>query len=459
VADAIEDHDATKLDERAALLAYHWDQAGVALEATKWHRRAAEWMGANNPAEALRHWSRVRELLDTLPETPENLAARAEVRAQILLSFTPLGDPADQATSVFQEGRELATRIGDPRVLSLILQAFALLQFTAGAIPQAQGPLLELLQRADETKDIRHQVTVRYGLCATYFYEGRLRECLVMADQGLGLARGNLDVGADLVGRFSPGLILSCLRGIALVLTGSLHEGSAELDRVIELARTTQPFQHQSVWVHVFQVFRCEITGDKASALAHAHEAVDGAEKVGGEVARLFAYLSLGLANLLNRTWRDALEALEQALSIGRERKVRLAEARVLAAMATAQLGLGDGAAAGELAEEAIVVARQLGTRFWEFAALLSRVDALRETRGVEAAGEMQAALVEAAAWIEWSGAKGYEPLLQLEHAELARLTGDEASREHSLRQAHRLFVEIGATARAQQVAREIGWA
>jgi len=46
--------------------------------------------------------------------------------------------------------------------------------------------------------------------------------------------------------------------------------------------------------------------------------------------------------------------------------------------------------------------------------------------------------------------------LLQLERAELAQLTGDEASREHALHEAHRLFVEIGATARAEQVAREI---
>ena len=58
--------------------------------------------------------------------------------------------------------------------------------------------------------------------------------------------------------------------------------------------------------------------------------------------------------------------------------------------------------------------------------------------------------------WIERSGAKSYEPFLHLEYAELARLTGDEASRDHALREAHRLFIEIGATTRAEQVALEI---
>jgi class 3 adenylate cyclase len=84
IARAMEEVELGKLDERAALLAYHWEQAGGAREAAKWHQRAAEWVGLNNPAEALRHWASVRQRLDTLPETPENLAEGAEVRAAIM---------------------------------------------------------------------------------------------------------------------------------------------------------------------------------------------------------------------------------------------------------------------------------------------------------------------------------------------------------------------------------------
>jgi len=41
--------------------------------------------------------------------------------------------------------------------------------------------------------------------------------------------------------------------------------------------------------------------------------------------------------------------------------------------------------------------------------------------------------------------------------AELARLTGDESARERELREAHRLFTEIGAPIRAAEVAKKIG--
>ena len=55
------------------------------------------------------------------------------------------------------------------------------------------------------------------------------------------------------------------------------------------------------------------------------------------------------------------------------------------------------------------------------------------------------------------SGAKSYEPFLHVERAELARLTGDEATRQRELGEAHRQFTEMGATARAEQMAKELG--
>jgi len=55
------------------------------------------------------------------------------------------------------------------------------------------------------------------------------------------------------------------------------------------------------------------------------------------------------------------------------------------------------------------------------------------------------------------SGAKSYEPFLHVERAELAKLTGDEVAREREIREAHRMFLEIGAPIRAAEVAKELG--
>jgi hypothetical protein len=45
---------------------------------------------------------------------------------------------------------------------------------------------------------------------------------------------------------------------------------------------------------------------------------------------------------------------------------------------------------------------------------------ALREFHGAEATKEIEASLAEASAWLEMSGAKGYEPFLHVERAESA---------------------------------------
>jgi len=125
--------------------------------------------------------------------------------------------------------------------------------------------------------------------------------------------------------------------------------------------------------------------------------------------------------------------------------------------MAMMHLGLGDRAKALAIAEEAIAVSRRLGTRAWEFWALLTRIRALHAIHRGQMTSEIEATLAEAEAWLKMSGAKSYEPFLYVERAELARLTGDEAARERELREAHRLFTEIGAPIRAAEVAKELG--
>jgi hypothetical protein len=161
------------------------------------------------------------------------------VRAQIMNHLARLGDLEDQATSLFREGKELAIRSGDPHVLSQVQNSFGVLRLFAGAVTEALDPLLESIRRADETEDLGLRVVVRHGLCVAYWYAGRLRECLAVAEQGLGLARRDLDLGADRLG-FSPSLGLSFMHGGALSLTGHPREGATELDRVIELARASQ---------------------------------------------------------------------------------------------------------------------------------------------------------------------------------------------------------------------------
>jgi hypothetical protein len=84
----------------------------------------------------------------------------------------------------------------------------------------------------------------------------------------------------------------------------------------------------------------------------------------------------------------------------------------------------------------------------------LARV--LLQTKGLSSQNAIEAALEK----VSYSSATEFrmlEPFICVERAELALLSGDEASHKRELREAHRLFTEIGAPNRAAEVAKELG--
>ena len=96
------------------------------------------------------------------------------------------------------------------------------------------------------------------------------------------------------------------------------------------------------------------------------------------------------------------------------------------------------------------------GHVFDETHASLALARVLLGSAGPAARAEIEAALARALELARDTGAKAYEPLVHVELAELARQSGDEEGRERELREAHRLFTEIGATGHAERLSAEL---
>jgi len=80
----------------------------------------------------------------------------------------------------------------------------------------------------------------------------------------------------------------------------------------------------------------------------------------------------------------------------------------------------------------------------------------LRRADPTGARADIESALARAEALTEETGLLAHAPLIHLERAALARAHGDEATRQRELREAQRLFSEMGATARVEQVVKEL---
>lgn len=210
-------------------------------------------------------------------------------------------------------------------------------------------------------------------------------------------------------------------------------------------------------WSHGFHAFVEEASGEARRALDAAQAAVEIGEGSGSPHALAVALAALGIAHTLSGEWESAIETCDRSLTIMREKGVaREGEAYGLATLARAHLGRGDVTRAQALADEAAALARRQDTPVYLCAANLARARAFTARDGVRAAGEVEAILTEAERLAAETGARVYLPEIHVERAELAGLAGDEVTRDHELRAAHRLFTEMGATARADEVTRKL---
>jgi len=452
VARVIQELYADRLDERAALVAHHWEGAGEALEAARWSRRAAEWAGRRDLREASRQWHRVCDLLDETPESPETVAVEVLARAQILQFGYRLGISEEEEAAVFAEGKRLAERSGDPRLLATLLLMSAAVRTWAGEVEEGSKQYLEAARAAGQTGDAALQVGVGIGLVVSHIAAGRLHEALTCAEEALDRTRGDLDLGSELTG-YSPYIYLLSIKGVVLAGLGRLGEAARDFDRALELA--PQRGEAISLGVaHVLHPFLARHTGDAQGALAHARHALEIGERMGYIVIRVLALRGLGVGHLLKEEWGEAATALEEALTVARDRRTTLQfEALILADLARAYLGCGNTRGARATAEEAVAVGRRRGTREYECEAHLALARVLLRTEGAGSREAIEAALGRALALVEETGARGLEPLIREELAELARLTGDEEARQRELREAHRLFTEMGAPLQAAKLA------
>jgi hypothetical protein len=200
--------------------------------------------------------------------------------------------------------------------------------------------------------------------------------------------------------------------------------------------------------------FLAWIAGDAEECLVHARTAVELAERRGA--ASINAVGRIGMAHLLASRFEEAAASLSEAVVITREKGFFVNLALHLALLADAQLGGGLGTEARASAEEALEIARHRGRRCDECLARLALARALRATEGVAARGAIESQLDAAASIVEETGIAVYAPFVVEERARLARVLGDEALFERSLREAQRLFAEMGAAPRAERLAHEL---
>jgi tetratricopeptide (TPR) repeat protein len=316
----------------------------------------------------------------------------------------------------------------------------------------------EAVRVADQTDDAGLKLACRSLQFVAYGYSGRFRQALQLRGQVLASHPEDPALGIDIFG-FSPYILVDgSFGGAVLAWAGQYTEAAAGIGRAGKLARQVADAESLG-WAHASHLELARITAQEPqAALSHARQEIEIAERIGSAFSRVTAHMDLGEANILAGEWNPAVGELEQGLQMARETRACLVfEAHVLVALAQAYLSLGDSGRAGGMVDEAVAVARRRSTKFFECEAQLTRARVLLRAEGAKASADIRAALGEAQRLVEETGGRSQEPLIHEELAELARLNGDESTHERELREAHRLFTEMGAAGHAERLAKEVG--
>jgi class 3 adenylate cyclase len=452
VARAIEQQHPEHLDERAPLLAHHWEEAGEALSAARWHRRAAEWVGYTDFAASTHHWGRVRALRRELPDDRE-AAALGFAACRLLLSMGwRIGMGLEEARTLLDEGQGLAIAIGDRRSSLYLSMVYGRTLCGAGEVAAYLELMIEIRRAALELDDIALQAGASGLLTDAFCFAARFPEALQNAEEGL--ARFPRFISPDgWVSGINPYTTMSFWRGFCCSWMGRLPEAVEEFARCRRLCEEDGT-PEMTGYALILTAEAHYHAHDAERALASARQ-LEEISRTLGEPPALAAYaqFAFALAHLAAGRVADAIEAARSGLDLmGRVEKFQAGMSAAL--LAEALLQAGDPSAALSAADEAIALCRRSERGNYEAAAygVISR--ALLRRDGAPARDAAEAALANAAALIERCGAKTLAPALCEWRAELAAVLGDDATRDQLLREAQQGYAEIGAPGHAERVAR-----
>ncbi|MBW2280922.1 MAG: AAA family ATPase [Deltaproteobacteria bacterium] len=448
VARALEDGPPDRLEEQAALIAHHWEQASDPLQAARWTRRAAEHVAWTDRLAELDRWRDLLRLSSEAGDAAEAPDLRLAACVGILRTGVETGLSHEEASSVFAEGRHLADAASDDRSAALLTGSFAELANSVGGSPAERGPALieEAYRFAEASGDPALLVLLGRGLAA--LFPTASARALELLDRSIAAAR-QLD---DLQVRSAEHVSLmraQRLRGLILMVRGRFAEAAAQLESVLELEQSSGYDDITARALTNLSQLAYRV-GDVERAFQLGAQALELGERIGSANARAGASSALGFAHALNGAWDEARDFLERSIEISKRHNVAVGRAGVnYSVLAEAYLELGDLARAKAVLEEGFELGGSSRT------SLLLIQARLVEVEEPGATDEIARLLDECARMIEETGWYSVLPRLHETRARLCALRGDAPGVERERGEALRLYTEMGATGHVERLTRE----
>ena len=422
VARVMERHYGDRLDEFAALLAYHFDAAGQTLDAAHYARRAALWVGSTNSAQAIRHWQKVRLLMRDQEHSQSNNNLRIMASAQIAWLGWREGMSAEEAKPFVEEALAWARETDDTMIPLLLFLDGRITLATGGPADIYVERVKDALSLLDAARSVGRVATLNASLSQAYAWAGLLHQALAANDAALAAISGIDKFDQQFLGYSVEHWTMS-LRGRILVRLGRFSEAEECLDRMLSIEPSLVDPTVQII-PHMGYVELAACRGEAALAERHAWRVAEIADRSNSPYLRAYALAGRGAVRYLMQDYDGAAADFREGLDLTQSAKAaRENEPEMLASLADCYYLAGDHARAISASKEAIAIARQRSARLPECRACITGGAALLAAHGATRRDEAEDLFRRAGDLIAVSGALIYEQRLAGERARILTLT------------------------------------
>jgi len=377
VAAAMELYYAEQIDEYAGLIAYHFEQAGERMNAARYNARAAAWVGNTNPAQSIKHWRKVRQLLEQVPRDPEVDRLRVTAGGKIALLGWREGMTLQEVKPLIEEALALANQADDRLVPWLLTIEGRMVVASGGPADSYVDCVKKALLYIDVDRDPGRVAVANAFLSQAYGWAGLLNEALAANDVALANVAHVDAFDREFIG-FSVEQWILGVRARLLTRMCRLAEVGDCLEQVakLDICASDQPVP---AITHFGYVELAWALSDAQLAQQKIGEIVQLAGRYEAmPYVRVFMHGYAALAMSVAGQHESAMQGFEQALAlIQRTGAAREYESEVLAGLAECHVQLGQFSKAHERATEAIELSLARATRVAECRGLIARGAAL----------------------------------------------------------------------------------
>jgi tetratricopeptide (TPR) repeat protein len=327
--------------------------------------------------------------------------------------------PVEEAKIYVEEALGYAREAGNRRHEALLIAGYGRIVAASGSADEYIRLVREALAVLDAEANPAEALLLNGLLCQANMLAGLVEDALKANSAALDLIddrRGSAGVVLGLtVGQmvgFDVPHWMKCLQIRSLFMLGRFSDADERLATLFQGDPADAEPLHQGI-PHHFAVELAWFRNDVPAATRHANQVARVATQAGNPYWFVLASFCQGLAASTAGDFIEADGFFQQALDASRRGRAGLEyEARISAFRADNLMRAGDPGRAGEVATEAIDVARRKADRLAECHASLVAAEVYLTRSGSQDAQEAQGLLNRAIALIDETGARAYEPMM-----------------------------------------------